>query len=492
MTSKKKKPSTTDKVEKPKAVQLITTKVEKLELLLNKVVEFNQPNVAYYKGFLYKDGNQYYIKVVESTLGSFFYNDKIYLYEGQEQYIIQAEKPKLMRVSLKSWHYRLIKYVLGVFAPTPKTMQNGCPYFWLLIFSLFACVFVTLWHILCFAASVVPMFLYWCLEKSTNIWIDGVEESEAFEYYENGRRKSNDFKFPLTTKLYLDKMDGDFLQKFILEKYGLDINNNPKEYSDKRVELKTKWDTWRKERDDKRLVMDNIRWAKDREARLKEIEHERLHELRKEKWNARMKPIVDGFNKLIDSIEKMFTYEPAKLKLIIKRTKQIAGVVISVIILAFMFLTVNVLSLVLTYAIDNGIKFWYLFASIGALAVVGGIFYVLYIFFTGWAQSIINKYHGGKRVWYIEPFIYGIYYPLKYIVLGIAYGVFYVILTPIKFIFYNLLWKIVLVNTGKFLWNLLCMFGHGVGSSTGIFGEYFSASYTDYCPGIEWVNSEEE
>jgi hypothetical protein len=32
----------------------------------------------------------------------------------------------------------------------------------------------------------------------------------------------------------------------------------------------------------------------------------------------------------------------------------------------------------------------------------------------------------------------------------------------------------------------------GIGSSSGIFGEYFGASYSDYCPGIEWVDFDEE
>ena len=135
-------------------------KIEKLELLLNKVVEFNQPDVAYYKGFLYKDSRGYYIKVVEGILGHFEINDKVRLNEGDEQFIIQAEKPKLMRVSLKSWHYRLIKYVLADNAPTPKTMQNGCPYFWLLIFSLFASPFVFVVKAFWFLLLLIPRFLW--------------------------------------------------------------------------------------------------------------------------------------------------------------------------------------------------------------------------------------------------------------------------------------------------------------------------------------------
>ena len=35
-------------------------------------------------------------------------------------------------------------------------------------------------------------------------------------------------------------------------------------------------------------------------------------------------------------------------------------------------------------------------------------------------------------------------------------------------------------------------FANGIVNSTGIFGEYFGASYSDYCPGIEWKDCEEE
>jgi hypothetical protein len=34
--------------------------------------------------------------------------------------------------------------------------------------------------------------------------------------------------------------------------------------------------------------------------------------------------------------------------------------------------------------------------------------------------------------------------------------------------------------------------GNGLKNSSGVFGEYFNASYSDYCPGIEWVDTEEE
>lgn len=461
-------------------------KIEKLELLLNKVVEFNQPDVAYYKGFLYKDSRGYYIKVVEGILGHFEINDKVRLNESDEQFIIQAEKPKLMRVSLKSWHYRLIKYVLADNAPTPKTMQNGCPYFWLLIFSLFASPFVFVVKAFWFLLLLVPRFLYWGLEKLVNSWINEVDDAQAYEYYwDNG----NEFKMPITAKVFFDKKyDGDFIDYFINEKYGLNRTSNFEEYYKKRDELKSKWEEWRGEINELREKRRAERIAKEEELYHKRLEFERKRRESEEKWEARMKPIREGWQKFLDT----FTFDPKNWKNLIKRTKQIVGAIITLALLVGTFYIVQGIVFVLTAFVDFSISHWHIYAFLGVLAVIISIIYVLYIFITGWVQTIVNKYHTGKKVWYIEPFIYLLYYPIKYLVLGIAYGSYYIIAIPLKYIFYNMIWKIILVNLGKLIWKGLTNLGHGIANSTGIFGEYFGASYSDYCPGIEWADVEEE
>lgn len=77
-------------------------KNEKLELLLNKVVEFNQPDVAYYKGFLYKDSRGYYIKVVEGILGHFEINDKVRLKDGDGCLCIPTKNSNNVTVTITS------------------------------------------------------------------------------------------------------------------------------------------------------------------------------------------------------------------------------------------------------------------------------------------------------------------------------------------------------------------------------------------------------
>ena len=464
-------------------------KSEKLELLLNKVVEFNQPDVAYYKGFLYKNGSGYYIKVVESTLGSFFLNDKIYLKDGDEQYIVQAEKPKLMRVSLKSWHYRLVKFVLGSLAPTPKTMQNGCPYFWLLIFSMVAVPFLLIGRAIWFLLQLIPDVLMWGLEKSVVNWVDGVNDNMAYGYWEYGSYKSSTYKFPITAKLYFDKSDGDFMQVFLREKYKLDINENPKEYTAKRKELQAKWNVFCLEREEAQAEASRISYKKDQVAKEKRKEFLRKKAIRDANWKARMKPIKKAINAYADFFDRVFTFKNPKQ--IIKRTKQIFGAIASLVVLVLSFVLINVLVVGLTYAIDFSITNWWIYAGIGAFAIAVGILYVLCIFFTSFIQVLVSKYKQGKKVWYIEPLIYVLYYPINYIALGMAYFFMYVIAKPAVFIFYTCLWK-ALIAVGGFIWGLICSLGRGVAGSTGIFGEYFSASYTDYCPGIEWADTDDE
>src|ERR1035437_4613029 len=191
---------------------LIIMKNEKLELLLNKVVEFNKPNAVDFKGFLYKNSKGYYIKVVETISGTdVAEKDIIYLQEGEERYVIHADKPKLMRVDKKSWHYQLMMYVLGSKTPTPQNMQNGCPYFWLLVFSLFASIFVTIWKIAKSVFLLIPKGFIWCLQKSVDAWLASIDDVTAYDLYTSQygqyNYRLNAPKLPITAKLFFDAND---------------------------------------------------------------------------------------------------------------------------------------------------------------------------------------------------------------------------------------------------------------------------------------------
>ncbi|MFA5366374.1 MAG: hypothetical protein WC333_00425 [Dehalococcoidia bacterium] len=486
-------------------------KTENLDLLLNKVVEYNQPGKCRFKGFLYKDRNgQHYIKVIETFSGTdIAVDDKLVIRKGEGKYVASTDKPKLMRVSMKSWHYRLIKFVLKDNAPTPKTMQNGCPYFWLLVFSFFAAPFLLLWKGFVFLILLLPRAFVWFLEKAFDAYMKSLDDAAAYDYYQSGQYGSTGSRMPLTVKTFFklsSKNDYDdrneFMDYFLLEKYNLSSEKNPEEYKRMKDELSEKYLTWREEikkRNEEREKQDFIEREK---RRIKQLEWERKQEIRQAKWDALTKPYRDGINGILKSIRQTFTFKVKKVKFdfdwktIIRTTKQVVGAIITLILLTATYFVVNGIAYGLTAAADWSIHHWEYFAIMGLLLVAAGIVYVSFIFITGWVQGIVNRYKGGKRVWYIEPLIYVIYYPIKYVVLLIAYGLFYIVWWPIKFICYTFLFKIVIAPVGEFLavniWKGLCAFGRGLVNSTGVFGEYFSASYTDYCPGLEWVDTDEE
>ena len=57
---------------------------------------------------------------------------------------------------------------------------------------------------------------------------------------------------------------------------------------------------------------------------------------------------------------------------------------------------------------------------------------------------------------------------------------------PVKVIFYYFLWKLIIVNLAYLITAGAKGFWFGVLGFLGIFGEYFGASYTDYCPEARW------
>jgi len=264
----------------------------------------------------------------------------------------------------------------------------------------------------------------------------------------------------------------------MLEKYKLSVQDK-EEFNKKCREIEGKWRELMNKLYDKKI-------AENKEFEIKKEEQERLRKIKQEKWEAKMKPFYDMFDKIFNSIIDTFTYK-VDIKNIIKRTKQTVGFLITIFLLFCTYFIVNALSYVLLFITDTFIEYWFVFAVLGSVAAAIGILYLMWIFVNGWLTTVINKYKNGKKVWYIQPFIYGIFYPLKYIVLSIFYTLMYILWVPIKYIF-----KLILKPIGLFIWKIFSKLWNNIVSSTGIFGEYFGASYSAYCPGIEWTDVNED
>jgi len=468
-------------------------KDEKLKLLLNKVVEYNDPkayggNGCHFKAFLYKNHSGYYFKVVEVIAGTdLAFNDIIPLKDGDEDYLVVADKPKLMRVSKNSWHYKLLKYILKDNAPTPQDMQNGCPYFWLLIFSILVLPFKLLYVTLKWILLLVPKALFFVLEQIVNSWIAGLDDEAAYDLYWGG----GDTKMPKTAKIFFNQSDDGFFERFLATKYKALGNDDPN-YEKKRQEIKTSWEVWREDVANRRAAQSEVDRIKRIERNRIKAEHERKRELARAKWDARIDPILKGFDNIGVWFKKTFTVQRGRINMIVKRTKQFMGLVVTLVVLAVTYFVVNYVALGLMVAADWCIANWEVFAGLALGAVVIGVFYLLYVLISSWGQAVVNKYRRGKRVWYIEPFIYLVWYPVKYIAIAIAFVVVKIIWAIIKFIFYTAIYSYFLKPVGLFIWGMLRALVKGVGSSSGIFGEYFGASYSDYCPGIEWTDFDED
>lgn len=470
-------------------------KNEKLKLMLNKVVEYNNPKAnkgkgSHFKAFLYKNSHGYYFKVVEIVNdNNISFNNIIYLKDGDEKFLIIADKPRLMRISKKSWHYRLLKYVLKSQAPTPHDMQNGCPYFWLVMFSLLVLPFILIFKVTKWTILLIPKMLFWILKQMVLDWIASLDDEAAYELQHNGNY--GDIKMPKTAKIFFNNSDDDFFSLFLSKKYKVDNHDDPN-YAECQKEIKEKWRAWRDDLDIRREEQRIRNNERETERCKRKAIYDKKRAEASAKWEIRMKPIKTGFNNIGQWFKKIFTVERGKRNMIVKRTKQFIGTVVTFVILAATFVVVNYISLILMVIIDAIINGgWIYFMYFAILGIIIGIFYLLYILISSWGQAVVNKYQRGKKVWYIEPIIYLVWYPVKYLALAIAFIISMIIWIPFKFIFYTCIWRI-LSWIGIRIGRCFLSLGKGIIGSTGIFGEYFGASYSDYCPGLEWVDFDEE
>jgi len=276
------------------------------------------------------------------------------------------------------------------------------------------------------------------------------------------------------------------------KKYKIQSRTDPK-YAETQAEIEEKWKVWREDLEKRRAEQRSRESAREAEQRKRQAVIDKRRAETKAKWEAKILPWKERRAKRRAWFKKTFTVERGRRNQIVKRTKQFVGAVVSAVILAATFFAVNYIALGLMVAIDWIIlEGWKLFLGLVIVAAIGGLLYLLYILITSWGQAVVNKYNGGKRVWYVEPFIYLVWIPIKYIAIAIAYLFVNIIWALIKFIFYTALFTWFLKPIGLFIARVSVGLFKGVIGSTGIFGEYFGASYSDFCPGLEWVDFDED
>jgi len=373
-----------------------------------------------------------------------------------------VEKPGF-KISTKKWHYKLIKFVLGNGAPTPQNMHNLCPYFWLLIFSMFASIFVVI-------AKVISKTFGWLFKKfdhfidfilvepSARSWFNDLSELDVHRLYTRDKSVSNLYKKSKQgkTKYGYPISSTDVVNKWYKKVYKQSIYELNEEGEE--VERYTKnfraWDF------EQQNIRRNLLLIAQQEKR-KKLENKTV-----------------DFGKFIDNVGDSISSAQSSMaewKNIIKWTKRTMGALITTIGLSVIYVVVNFMGRGFLWLVENFNgpvvleKLIMMGIILAIIAVVVGIILLIRL----WLIYVADK---GLKLWYAKI----IFYFAKY-----------VIFVPVKFIFVDLLWYFVLINLFKGLIAGTIMVKEGILGFLGIFGEYFGASYTDYCPGLEWEENKE-
>ena len=380
---------------------------------------------------------------------------------------------KLIKLSTKSWHYKLIQWFLGDKSPTPSNTFNFCRYFWILVFVMVIMVpivgpFKLIIKLFTWIGDSILNFMEVQLTKSMDKWSESLDKYTAYNIYNYDSYGRVPKKF---NKILLGDRD-KVLSLWAKKEFGLDWFNDLD-----RIKIRQELD---KIYDERSEVLKNKRKI--------EAEQLRLQELREVKRialianiNNKLSFIGNGYDWLISRIKPLFSYDYTEM---IKVAKKVVGVLLTAVFLVVSFVVVNILVmclLTLGIAISNN---WHIILQVlgWLVALVGtlAILYFIVLFVYNKIEDLIEVYKRGDSVWYIQVLYVGIVRPLYYIV---YLPVYWVVMIPLNFIFNHLLWEFVCLRLFKpfGIW-----FWKGLISFTGIFGEYFSASKGDYCPGVSW------
>lgn len=216
-----------------------------------------------------------------------------------------------VKLSTKSWHYKLIKFILGSAAPTPYNMHNLCPYFWLLVFSLLATPFVApvkgfaklLSYLVDGLANIMESLL---IVPIANTWEENLTDLDVY-YLWNWELDMNKYF------LHAHKKEGgisrdDLLKKWWNKNMGEDV------IDPKSGETTEKFQKWVREMREKANAFEEA-------SRKKRYEESSKKEERKEKAEKFQRGMDNFFERVGDQFRSW--------KNLIKWTKRVMGLIIT-------------------------------------------------------------------------------------------------------------------------------------------------------------------
>ena len=341
-----------------------------------------------------------------------------------------------VKYNTKKWHYKFMKFMLGSIAPTPKTIHNLCPYFYLLIFTILTCVFILPIKGIIFLFKMLDNFVLINLSTPTAVkWETELTDLDVYQIWIWEKVINKTYK-----NVFGNAGSDDFVTKWWSKKYDLPAFKYVKGCT--HALYTHEFEEWIV---NQRTLYNKMTFGKY-----------------KEKTTDLSDKISD---KITDFVEILHDYI-SSWKNIIKWTKRIVGLIITSMLLFATYFLVNFLGRGILWLVVHWS--WPVFFSIVMFSIIGTIAAFLSILMGKW---VIYIKQNGITLWYIKPAYYFTYW---------------VLWIPIKYVFYIFLWKIILVNLFYFISSAAKLIYKSILGFLGIFGEYFGASYTDYCPGIEW------
>lgn len=356
-------------------------------------------------------------------------------------------KDSLIHISTKSWHYRYMKWMLNNMAPDVSTMKNLCPYFWMLIFTLFITPF-----------TVPFIAIFKGISKFGNLISDKIYDKikvpATRSWFNN-----------LTGQEILDLWDTYYINVSIETLDILGVNSD-RELCAKWFEEKFPKSAYKvkdKDKGELRVSDEFLDYIKNqRNERLKIVEKKKQERIEKSSNNdlQNIKKTSDSINDFIDKIIDKIKNQ----KVIIKVTKKIVGALVTLTLGAGMFIIVNLLTKLLLLIIYNWTP--YTTTVVAALFIII-IATIVVVFISNIIKKVLSNLPKAN-------FDSGVFLPFKYI-----YKIF-------KFIIYDFLIKMILLKLFNVLLPITIITWRSTIGFFGIFKDYFKASYSDYCPGIKW------
>lgn len=337
---------------------------------------------------------------------------------------------KLIKITPSCWHYRLIKYIWNI---DPKMFMNLCPYFWLTIASLFVLPFVWLYRLIkkCITTffDKIGEYIDKVFDKELEKWVKTLNEAQIIEIDRFGWA-SDDVKVPFSLSRRVSSCEAVLKWCKLHNMSTSDLYEKVGLYEEFKEKMRIKKAEKRKRKEEKIL--------------------------RKQLVNNKRNIDRDRMNKVI------------------KNTKQIVGFLITFMLAFIFFYVVKLFVLISTICVRfvmlNPTECGCVLGFIALCSLIGFIIWLYCHRVFPIVDRIINRRSASIKEWIVAlPALFFI-------------STFYVIFYYIIYIF---LWKWIIYATYVGLRNAFFTF-------TGIFGEYFGASYSDYCPGIEWDEKDED